>query len=330
MIEFLCPEGHKIRCPKEKAGRPAKCPRCGVGFRIPTIEELGLGESTVADASLAGEEVTDVPAAPPSPGGSGKQPAPAAPSKERQIEFLCPNGHHLHGPASLQGRAGECPECGSRFRIPIIDEPEAEPNPLPGPTCRPSRKSLPRKRLRLENPPPGAEPEHVQSAEPLDFLAGHGRQRFRAGETGRCLQGWRGRSSICLRARAVRRQAVHPLAALFIELWAARGEGSRVEVHLESGSVLLPDGYLKSHSQQDYAVLVTRDPDGCSTITVVPWNSISQDHHAGGQASAGRSGAVGTSAKLLAFCEKRSCLRRAQFYILSLPLGSRWRAIPTV
>ena len=69
---------------------------------------------------------------------------------------------------------------------------------------------------------------------------------------------------------------MHPLAALFIELWAARGEGSRVEVHLESGSVLLPDGYLKSHSQQDYAVLVTRDPDGCSTITVVPWNSISR------------------------------------------------------
>ena len=54
----------------------------------------------------------------------------------------------------------------------------------------------------------------------------------------------------------------HPLAALFIELWAARDEGSRVEVHLESGSVLVPDGYLKSHSMHDYAVLVTKDPDG--------------------------------------------------------------------
>ena len=68
----------------------------------------------------------------------------------------------------------------------------------------------------------------------------------------------------------------HPLAALFIELWAARSEGSRVEVHLESGNLVLPDGYLKSHSQHDYAVLVSRDPDGCSTITVVPWNSISK------------------------------------------------------
>ena len=40
--------------------------------------------------------------------------------------------------------------------------------------------------------------------------------------------------------------------------------------------MLLPDGYVKPHSQQDYAVLVTRDPDGLSTITVVPWNSISR------------------------------------------------------
>ncbi len=68
----------------------------------------------------------------------------------------------------------------------------------------------------------------------------------------------------------------HPLAALFVELWAARDEGSRVEVHLESGSVLTPDGYLKSHSMQDYAVLVAKDPDGRSTVTIVPWNSIAR------------------------------------------------------
>jgi hypothetical protein len=45
---------------------------------------------------------------------------------------------------------------------------------------------------------------------------------------------------------------------------------------LESGSVLVPDGYLKPQSQHDYAVLLTRDPDGCWTITVTPWNSISK------------------------------------------------------
>ena len=251
MIEFLCPEGHKIRCPKENAGRPAKCPKCGVGFRIPTIEELGLGEPAVANASLAGEEVTNEPAAPRSPGDSGKQAtATVTSSKERQIEFLCPNGHHLHGPASLQGRAGECPECGSRFRIPIIDEPEAEA------PCR------------LEVP---AEPEvAVEEETSLDSptpLAGPSRS-IRWNRSISC-RSWR---AVAGRPRTPAVPSVHPLAALFIELWAARGEGSRVEVHLESGSVLLPDGYLKPHSRQNYAVLVTKAPTASRPLPWCPGN----------------------------------------------------------
>ncbi len=286
MIEFLCPEGHKIRCPEEKAGRPAKCPKCGVGFRIPTIEELGLGEPTVADSGLAGEEMVNVPATSPSPpasaGDSGQQPSVhASPSKERQIEFLCPNGHHLHGPASLQGRAGECPECGSRFRIPIIDEPEGEPQPLAEPEVSVEREGPAEEEITLENPTPIADHEYmvpaerVQPPQPLDF--------FQVLDDGSAAAKPAGASGV-VEAAIVELPSgpdgvvpvAHPLAALFIELWAARGEGSRVEVHLESGSVLLPDGYVKSHSQQDYAVLVTRDPDSSSTITIVPWNSIAR------------------------------------------------------
>lgn len=41
---------------------------------------------------------------------------------EPQIEFLCPSGHRLHGPASLQGQPGECPECATKFRIPNYDD----------------------------------------------------------------------------------------------------------------------------------------------------------------------------------------------------------------
>jgi hypothetical protein len=41
---------------------------------------------------------------------------------EDEIEFLCPNGHRLHGPSSLQGQPGQCPECGSRFRVPSYEE----------------------------------------------------------------------------------------------------------------------------------------------------------------------------------------------------------------
>ena len=35
MIEFLCPNGHRIRCQAVQVGRAGKCPRCGVKFRIP-------------------------------------------------------------------------------------------------------------------------------------------------------------------------------------------------------------------------------------------------------------------------------------------------------
>jgi hypothetical protein len=278
MIEFLCPEGHRIRCPKEKAGRPAKCPKCGVGFRIPTIEELGLGESTVADSSLAGEEVAEAPAAPPpSPSGVGKQSAvSSSPTKERQIEFLCPNGHHLHGPASLQGRAGECPECGSRFRIPVINDPEADPKPLVEPEATTEPEIPAEEEITLENPMPLAEPEQVKTPEAMDsFQILDDNGSGLAGKPG--ASGEMGGAILALPSGVNGAQpGTHPLAALFIELWAARDEGSRVEVHLESGSVLLPDGYLKSHSQRDFAVLVARDPDGLSTVTVVPWNSISR------------------------------------------------------
>ncbi len=36
MIECLCPNKHKIRCPDELAGRAAKCPKCGLKFPIPS------------------------------------------------------------------------------------------------------------------------------------------------------------------------------------------------------------------------------------------------------------------------------------------------------
>ncbi len=73
------------------------------------------GDSDVAVSAAEAGGPADVP-----PAGGADRPPSAV--KEPQIEFLCPNGHHLHGPASLQGRPGECPECGSRFRIPVVDE----------------------------------------------------------------------------------------------------------------------------------------------------------------------------------------------------------------
>jgi hypothetical protein len=121
VIEFLCPNGHRIRCQAEQMGRAAKCPRCGVKFRVPDPADTGVSEAVGSDSSVLRPEFTDS-------GISGKRPpvVGGGEQKEPQIEFLCPNGHRLHGPASLQGKPGECPECASRFRIPTYEDISAE------------------------------------------------------------------------------------------------------------------------------------------------------------------------------------------------------------
>jgi hypothetical protein len=121
MIEFLCPNGHKIRCQAAQAGRAAKCPRCGVKFRVPDVTDQDFATKSHSDSSVSSPDFTDSSV-------SGRQASgtAGATGSDADFEFLCPNGHRLHGPTSLQGRPGQCPECGSRFRIPTYEDIPAE------------------------------------------------------------------------------------------------------------------------------------------------------------------------------------------------------------
>ena len=114
VIEFLCPNGHKIRCADDRANKPAKCPKCGVKFYVPGPEE--------SEPSESGSWATAPVQASGSPGSSSSKLA----SRE-QIEFLCPNGHRLWAAVGLQGRPGQCPECGSKFHIPTLADYEQRP-----------------------------------------------------------------------------------------------------------------------------------------------------------------------------------------------------------
>ena len=109
-ITFLCPQGHRLTCPDELAGKPGKCPKCGVVVRIPTAASPSPvpdeGDESRIESTGDNLTIDDLP--------------------PDQIIFLCPNGHRLNGPASLAGRPGQCPHCGVKFLVPSPDDEEEE------------------------------------------------------------------------------------------------------------------------------------------------------------------------------------------------------------
>jgi hypothetical protein len=225
-IQFLCPSGHKIRCPDEQAGRAAKCPKCGVKFRIPELSELEVSDSDsdVSPPELESTEETDVRTA------------------EGEIEFLCPNGHRLHGPASLQGRPGQCPECGSKFRIPSYDEvPDEE------------EEESEQQQISV-----GRVDGAADSGLRLEEVAGE--EEFGAGQD-LDLQGPPAPGS-------------QRLARLVARLWAKKAQGAVVELHLSDGETIAPDRFSEALSRGRHGVFAVKDPDGTYTLVVVAWESV--------------------------------------------------------
>ncbi|MGA2032588.1 MAG: hypothetical protein ABSG68_10045 [Thermoguttaceae bacterium] len=255
VIEFLCPNGHRIHCGEEKGGRAAKCPRCGIAFRIPFPAEVELSETLpatganssleLADSAISRSAAQEPPAIEPPPqvsdamtraivarsagvsAGSVGESAGESTGVEGeavgpQIEFLCPNGHHLHGPASLQGRPGECPRCASQFRIPVYGELSLEDEA--GVEIAAESPAAP----RPAGPPPapGGQDDH------------------------------------------------RPLRELFARLWAAKGDGGRIELHLAGGEAILADRFADALSRQAHGVFAAKEADGTFTIVVVPWESV--------------------------------------------------------
>ncbi len=112
VIKFICPNGHQLSAPDDRAGKTGKCPKCETAFVVPGLDELN--EDEPSDELDTREE-------------SAESGTAAAGDRADVIVFLCPNGHKLNGPASLKGRPGQCPHCGAKFVIPGDDDEEEEP-----------------------------------------------------------------------------------------------------------------------------------------------------------------------------------------------------------
>ena len=274
MIIFLCPNGHKLSRPDHHAGRAGTCPDCGVRFRVPQPEPEEVEEAAVHESENAAVEL----------------PSPQRDGDSDLIVFLCPNGHRLHGPSNLAGRAGQCPHCGSRFRIPALTEEEsveaaredspadahidlqaeqpseqiadAEESELPLEEIEEVVDELARPSIEIKHA------EQVVAAAAAKFDQLNRDQRPGTGTYGLHVIGSEGIE------RPV--GAVHPLAEMFEQIWNRPFGDAGVELKLTSGETLTPAYYAADLSQRSHAFFALREPDGRFSLVAFPWERVAR------------------------------------------------------
>ncbi len=230
VIEFLCPQGHKIRCADDRAGKPAKCPKCGVKFYVPGPEDSGPSDS--GSWATAPAETSNTP-------GSG-----SASTLKEQIEFLCPNGHRVWAPVTLQGRAGQCPDCGSKFHIPTLADYEEMPLDVV------------------------SSEDSVVNLEPLAALQGNGNSSAR----GSALLPWSGD----------RNQPNSPatgsdeMARFLADIVADLPEDAAIELLTTDGQKYVPEQLAQGLSDSTRLAFSTKTDDDTHSLVVLPWPSIAR------------------------------------------------------
>ncbi|MHB8902638.1 MAG: hypothetical protein ACYC6Y_28090 [Thermoguttaceae bacterium] len=229
VIEFLCPQGHKIRCADDRAGKPAKCPKCGVKFYVPGPDD--------GDAAESGAWATAPAETSNSPGSTG--------SIKEQIEFLCPNGHRVWAPIGLQGRPGQCPECGSKFHIPTLAD----------------YAEIPLDILPTE--------DSVVNLDPLGGLQGNGSPQGKGSSR-------LARSD--LRGPASPAPAAGPdkMVRLLADLVADLPEGAVIELLTTDGQKYLPARWARSLCDSTRLAFSTNSQDETHSLVILPWSSIAR------------------------------------------------------
>ncbi len=225
-IQFACPNGHKLAAAGEGSGPDVTCPKCKTTFPVPAV---GRG-SAIAEAK------------------STNSPAPV-PVSEEVIVFLCPNNHKLNGPASLQGQPGQCPHCGAKFRIPLLEDYEEEQEEFPLGTMVEDDPDevldvADEVEILEETPPkPLPMPLPVEEEPPRTT------------------------------ATAPAPTGPHPLAKLLRSYWSGSGK-VRLRLHLHGGNVLEPDRYSESQSTLTHGVFAVKGEEDTWDVVAVAWDAV--------------------------------------------------------
>lgn len=269
-LRFACPNGHPITCDESKSGKKAKCPQCGVKFVVPAAGKKKAAPLPKKEPVL--------------PGGGASRDGSSSDvevqkDKEEAIVFLCPNGHKLNGPARLQGRPGQCPECGAKFRIPsydemhdvedadVVDDVEILTGEVVGDDTEFDLDEL--EEIGMVGDSPALAHGGVEEIEEIEEIEDI--EQFPAYEEG---VEYADPEAAYIPALPDFSQDGHALAGIFAFLWQQRRMGGLLEVQLTEGELLSPEFFSPELSSATHGVFAVRSKDGTFTITSVPWDSV--------------------------------------------------------
>jgi hypothetical protein len=260
MIKFQCPNGHPLSTSDDRAGTAAKCPKCQMPLVVPMASENGQAKAAGGSSTKGRVEAT--PTAPTPAPTPATTPAPAG----DLIVFLCPNGHKLNGPARLKGKAGQCPHCGAKFRIPEDDEEyledveEVEEEPM--------AESMTEEEFAAE------EVEEVDIEEITEFEEEYLPEDEEDGE----LEPFEEAPPTVIDAFLTPvAEGVHPYAAIVAQLWIAKEPGQAIDLHLQKGEVFSPESFAESLSQPYFGIFGRREKEGNGhALIMLPWDSITR------------------------------------------------------
>ena len=185
-------------------------------------------------------------------------------------------------PGQFAGAAGACPECGSRFRIPILEETEKGPEPEQLDIDEPddgegqdanaseTEESVEELDEEPEESEGSADGEYDMTSDTSTSLP----PMAQAPQDMRLGRGQPSPASPFLARPSATIAMLHPLAEILVRLWAAKGETAKVELQLTGGETLSPDRFAKQLSRGSHGVFASKAADGTWSATVIRWDAV--------------------------------------------------------
>jgi hypothetical protein len=219
------------------------------------------------------------------------KPAAAAPASHpeanpgEKIVFYCPNGHRIVANAALAGKRGKCSKCQVDVTIPAPDaatgpvgSPPEPVSPMPTVDERPEPAPEPDAGLPeiTVGPPPSDATEAAEGSAPEGDAEERENWSFIGGDIepppadGFDSPAWDSAAG----EGGFSAEAGNPTALLVARLWAERQHGGIIELHLDGGSVILPEWYDAHWSRGTHGLFASQAADGTVTLTAVAWETV--------------------------------------------------------